>query len=494
MLSYIRTKRYMFYTLMKHINRVESLAKENNGVFQNGCVSLVGVRGVGKTTLLLQLYDEAPEISEYVDISKLPKGFNFQEFFRAKYDAGVRRIYLDEICKINEDDKADLISNIKICASVMFFVCTGSTRGAVIEMNSLIGRGIYYNLTPITYAERLAWSAGVELSDNPDFMSLSSMDKFNSYLNFGGLNLEGNSEESYLRYVGSIVEDTLQSFLRRYDSLGTMPEEKFNLILRYISLCQHIYKVGHNKFCDIPSLTHEVQNELGRVYQKIKGREGVSSEDIKLVCSVLQDSGLGKRAYFLSEYSVVNEYTERQLMTLTQIDENVPSFIFEFPRYASFALTPLLSNDNVLRGKWVEDLILLKMSYVYEFVDKYREQNSDELDMVYETVGAPRRLHGIEIKNRKSYRVSQSDVERYISFARQLGLKSLCITCTDKHNTVADGSSSDFEVRFFRVDYVVLALELEYISLINAVADDISRSIFGMDSVQDILSKFGFCD
>ena len=74
-----------------------------------GCYAVKGARGVGKTTLFLQLKEYFGDKAEYINCANLPEdgSFDFGLLYRNAIDKGVKIMLFDEICKVGIDYYAD---------------------------------------------------------------------------------------------------------------------------------------------------------------------------------------------------------------------------------------------------------------------------------------------------------------------------------------------------------------------------------------------------
>lgn len=182
----IRTKRFAYGILSDYYGRLENSLRDGFGVtaYENGCVTILGIRHVGKTTLLRQLADIDGVSSKYIDCSGVSEDFDFENFYEGMLNRGIRRLFLDEICKIPDDLVADFIETTKYYSSQIIITMTGSVSGVVSKMSDRIGRCRTLLLPPITYTERLVWGAGYEEVDltGVSLRGLTSYDKLMVYL------------------------------------------------------------------------------------------------------------------------------------------------------------------------------------------------------------------------------------------------------------------------------------------------------------------------
>lgn len=104
----------------------------------------------------------------------------------------------------------------------------------------------------------------------------------------------------------------------------------------------------------------------------------------------------------------------------------------------------------------LENELILRMTYLYRVVDKYRDLDSNELDIVY-TVGDcfDSGLYFINSQSGVSSNIQNSDIRHYLSLKTSLNLNELVISCSDKTEVSDDYS-------FVRNDILLTALDKAY--------------------------------
>lgn len=104
----------------------------------------------------------------------------------------------------------------------------------------------------------------------------------------------------------------------------------------------------------------------------------------------------------------------------------------------------------------LENELMLRMTYLYRVVDKYRDLDSNELDIVY-TVGDcfDSGIYFIRPQSGVSANVQNSDIRHYLSLKTSLNLNELVISCSDKTEVSDDYS-------FVRNDILLTALDKAY--------------------------------
>lgn len=498
-LPVLKTKRFLYDVMTTRLNKLDACAARNNDAYEDSATAILGVRQIGKTVLLKQLYNVAPSISEYRDCTGLPSDFDFDGYLRKLLDSGVKRLFLDEVCKIQRDMVADLVSFIKNASAFMSVTFTGSTKQAVEALSADVCRGISVELPPIMYIERLAWAQSEEVSSltGKDLLGMSSIDTFASYLNTGKILGGMLTDANALDYVRGIVNDTTKSYLSRYSSSSavTLARRDIDTILIYISLVQHVIKTKKNEYCDLPLLSKDIKNLIKNEWAALKNILN-ATDKITAMCHIILNSGLARKVAVYAPSEGAGFFTNPEPVPL--IDENIPSLIFEYPWYASLALTPLLNKQETLWGIWLENDLLMKSVYCYPFADKFRRDETDELDMVYLTglfVGSKK--GGIESKWRPYSKVNDAkSLMKYVRIARELGLDELTLTCKDKNWVVPpmlnNAQSQGYpETIVCRADLLHLALELGYIEAQEKLLLGNSNTCYTDKTALELMRHFG---
>lgn len=472
-LSVLKTKRFLYDIMTIRLSKLDAYAARNNDAYEDSATAILGVRQIGKTVLLKQLYNVAPDISEYRDCTGLPSDFNFDGYLRELLDSGVKRLFLDEVCKIQRDSLADLIRFIKDACAFMSVTFTGSTKQAVEALSADVCRGISVELPPIMYIERLAWAQSKEVCSltGEDLLGMSSIDAFASYLNTGKIDEDTLRGSTILDYVYGLVQDTMKSYFARYstDKATELSNQDVNTILNYVSLVQHVIKTKKNEYCDLPILSRSIKNSIKDKWVAMQDILDITDK-ITAMCHILLDSGLARKVSIYTPAEGAG--FSAKLESVPLIDDNIPSLIFEYPWYASLSVTPELNKQETLWGIWLENDLLMRSVYCYPFADKYRRDETDEFGIAYLTglfVGGKR--GGIESKWRPYSKVNiANDLARYARIAKGLGLDELAITCKDKNwvvpSALAEAKKEEYpEVIVCRADLLHLALELGYIDV-----------------------------
>lgn len=440
------TKRFIYNTIEKKIL--------NNP----GCSCIVGARKIGKTVLLKQLEGNNKSNSFFIDASTLKYSTDFELLYKDLYNKGIRNIFIDEICKINEDLLADFVSVTRYYAGKVCFILSGSVSISVKNICRDIGRGEEYELPPIMYIERLCWEHGFTDISIDAIKSLSSYDLYISYIKTQNT----LNDKQCLYYITDVVADTLRSYLRGTylgDNKMNMSEKEIYEAIKYISLCQFVYKSikgndTRENYVSIPRLSKEIQDYIGGSYRLAKKKWDLSKEEIGYVLSLLYGCGLAKQVsiYRGSKLDAEN----------LSLDSNyVDACVFEYPWLSSLFFSTKLQNDSDFMAIWVENSVLLRESYIYSFYDKYRDKPGREIDTIYKVDNGG--FYGLEVKDRKSSNVQRSYISQLVNFAvNSLGLEDIYLTCSDDPK-----DNNRYKDKFLRIDKVIASMELEYMFLVD---------------------------
>jgi hypothetical protein len=455
--SMFKTKRFLYDIL------------EKNVLYKPSCSSIIGSRKIGKTILLLQLEENHKEDTIYIDGSISLKGrVDFKSLYEGYIEKGIKNVLIDEVCKIDEELISDFISVTKLYSSKLCFIITGSVGVSVSKICDSIGRGgEEYVLPPIMYIEYLCWGSGILNVNLKDIKKLTNYDKYILYIKRQNIGTTSN----HLQYIKEVVSDTLDSYLRR-TSLGDnrldISMQSIYDAVKYISVCQFVYESNSKDFISIPTLSQEVRDELGEEYKKVKARWNLSKRTIKYVISLLYGCNLARE-------TGIYEGSSLNVENVNLADNTVSACVFEYPWLSSLCLSSLVQNDDSFIDLWVENSILLRESYIYPFYDKYRNDNKNEIDTIYEVDYG--NFHGLEVKNRPCENVTRSYISNIKNLSKRVGLEDIYLTCSDN-------PEGDFKDIFLSLDKVVAGMELEYMSLLS------EGKVYSTLSVDKIVEKY----
>jgi len=223
--------------------------------FKQRLIGIVGPRGVGKTTLILQHLKEKHSKNQkaiYVlaDLVLLKKGdlYNLAREFYLKY--GGRLLCIDEIHRYanwNQEIKNiyDALPNLKI-------IFSGSSSLNLIKgKNDLSRRGIIYQLPGLSFREYLAFAENINapaFSLNQLFQNYQKLSSnlikienilkyFNEYLSAGYYPFfkETNNQQLYFQQINNIIDKTIYEDIANFYQLKTQNLITFKQILSFLA-------------------------------------------------------------------------------------------------------------------------------------------------------------------------------------------------------------------------------------------------------------------
>lgn len=457
------TKRFVYNALLSKIR----VWKKSDEKTVNHAFVISGVRRIGKTTVLQQLYNFLQN-SVYVDGAVFNS--DMFDFIYKVRNSNIQYVLIDEICKLSLEELQPLISFVKCGSDNIFFVFTGSVPSVVEEIASSILDCNVIDLQPILYIERLQWQYKT-ISFEEAIQKFTS-DTFIEWLKTSNLYC---SREEALKYVKGIVSDTMVSYtkfgynnvLDRFLSQSGTSLDSVSELFYYVIACQFIYIAeSSGKYADAPVFS--IANDFTGIAKTCRKRVNVikakySNNAIKAFCEVLEGAKLARR---IDLYTEVNNESLKKVVD----DYYVPAYLFEFPQLFGYVLDADISGN--LFDLWVEYCILMKASYYYYNVGKYRVGDASfEVDVVYNYSEFDFENKGIiEVKNRPE---RNSKLSSYAGIDMN-NVSEFVLSCNDGYgfrevNIDSSGVSSDRFRKFGKVcrlrnDIIVLLLELAYIN------------------------------
>ncbi len=457
------TKRFVYNALLSKIRKW----KKSDEKTANHAFAISGVRRIGKTTVLQQLYNFLPN-SVYVDGAVFNS--DMFDFIYKVRNSNIQYVLIDEICKISLEELQPLISFVKCGSDNIFFVFTGSVPSVVEEIASSILDCNVIDLQPILYIERLQWH--YKTISFEEAIQKSTSDTFIEWLKTSNLYC---SREEALKYVKGIVSDTMVSYtkfgynnvLDRFLSQRGTSLDSVSELFYYVIACQFIYIAeSSGKYADAPVFS--IANDFTGIAKTCRKRVNAikvkySNSAIKAFCEVLEGAKLARR---IDLYTEVNNESLKKVVD----DYYVPAYLFEFPQLFRYVLDADISGN--LFDLWVEYCILMKASYYYYNVGKYRVGDASfEVDVVYNYSEFEFENKGIiEVKNRPE---RNSKLSSYAGIDMN-NVSEFVLSCNDGYgfrevNIDSNGVSSDRFRKFGKVcrlrnDIIVLLLELAYIN------------------------------
>lgn len=216
------THRYLYGILLKRIKDFSNTTVKYKEQYH--AVALSGVRRIGKTTILKQLYNSL-ENSCYIDGANLQG--DMYDLIQKLIAGGIKYIFVDEVCKLDYTSRGELISLIKNGTSQIFFVLTGSVPTIVDNIAGAICYCETYKIPPIMYIEYLAWQQNLTYKE---VLKHTNNQKFLSWLKHYGTTDKGITEVKNLYDVStSLLEDNI--LLRTHYCYDNVEKAKVRSIL-----------------------------------------------------------------------------------------------------------------------------------------------------------------------------------------------------------------------------------------------------------------------
>lgn len=170
-------------------------------------------------------------------------------------------------------------------------------------------------------------------------------------------------------------------------------------------------------------------------------------------------------------------------------DEEVDDYLnYDFKNVSTYEkLINYLKTQNVVSEESsLENTLLVRMSYLYRFVNKYRSDNDMEIDLAYVIEESLSRysLSSLKVKNIESSNIDRTHIERYNRIKDYLSLKDLCISCNDVESSYINNC------QFYRGDLIIVALELEYCTKCKLNLGGGFSKIFCGETISELMKKY----
>lgn len=210
-------RRYMYAQLEKEL---ESLKRMKH---KKPVLAVSGIRGVGKTTIMLQLFDKLKNSFYFSADSIIARTSTIYEIVEQAYRSGYENIFIDEIHKYPK--WIDELKNIYDDFSIPVLVSGSSTASIKKGCISLGRRAVNIPLSPLTLGEFVylkeekTYSATLEdsfdkksalkwLAEHPDVERF-----YKDYLSYGGFPLHFEEKNTLFRTIKKMIyEDALAEF------------------------------------------------------------------------------------------------------------------------------------------------------------------------------------------------------------------------------------------------------------------------------------------
>lgn len=291
---------------------------KNNGANENRIIILPGLRGTGKTTMLLQLYNflvvesnvsnekvlyfSTDEPMDYLgaSISEISQVY-FEEIIQATPVFLKERVFI-LIDEAHFDANWDTIAKILYDQSKnIFMVITGSSALNIEISPDLARRSIKERVFPLSFSEYLLLKYNLEIDEKLSLTLRSLIFSFNQ----SHLEEISKREIELLKYSSKIGRELSQEFLS-YLSLGDLPfsfgiEEKFI----YDKIVSMVDRIIDKDVFSIQSFKSESRETIKRIIyflaaqspggtsdSKLSKHLGVSSKQIRNILEVLEKTHL----------------------------------------------------------------------------------------------------------------------------------------------------------------------------------------------------------
>ncbi len=370
-------KRLLFYVIKKQINHKNAIV-------------ITGMRQVGKTTLMKQLFAELknrPKLFYDFDNPLDQKMFedkNYNNiFYRIKQEAGSKKsneiinVFIDEIQNYPEITKVIkyLIDHYK----VKFFV-TGSSNFYLKNLfpESLSGRKFLYHLTPLDFQEYLyfkniikaekALSKDIEaaIATSDFFLAQKLSEHYQNYLYFGGFPEVVTTEDKETKK--QILKNIFASFFEK--DLKIISDYKDIRELRDLILLL-VPRVG--SMLDVSKIASELGVNRVKIYDYLEFLQGTFM--IKLLPKFSQSidrSVAGGRKVYFSDTGILNiigNVNDAQLLENAVINQ-----LSHYGRLSFFYKRNSAEIDAILNDKYAFEIKLAGADQDYKKLKKLAEK------------------------------------------------------------------------------------------------------------------------
>ncbi|HPE77137.1 MAG TPA: ATP-binding protein [Draconibacterium sp.] len=311
-------KRFLFHTIKKYIDHKNALI-------------ITGMRQVGKTTLMKQIYDEVEAPKLWFDFDNPLDMLQFEEIdynkiFRSlekTLNSSGKRIYvfIDEIQNLPEITK---IIKYHIDHFNVKYVVTGSSNYYLKNLfpESLSGRKFLFVLPPLSFCEYLYFHDRLEYVEDIEIDFLSVIEKqsqleyekrsmdYENYIEFGGFPEVVLTKD--IETKKAVLKNIFSSFFEKDIKILTDIKdirELRNLILLLVPRTGNIL--------DITKLSGELEINRVKLYSYIEFLQGVFFLDLipKFSRSIDKTIAGGRKVYFADTgiLNIIGKVTEGQL-------------------------------------------------------------------------------------------------------------------------------------------------------------------------------------
>lgn len=374
-------KRFLFNTIKKYIDHKNALV-------------ITGMRQVGKTTLMRQVFDEvtAPKIwfdfdnpldmllFEEIDYNKI-----FQKLEKATGANGNRIfIFIDEIQNLPEITK---IIKYHIDHFNVKYIVTGSSNYYLKNLfpESLSGRKFLFILPPLSFQEYLVFTdKAVPEESNPDFNQIRMIQnriefekrsmEYDNYLEFGGFPEVVLTKD--IETKKAVLKNIFASFFEK--DIKILTDIKDVRKLRDLILLL-VPRVG--KLLDITKLAGELGINRVKIYNYLEFLEGVFFIELipKFSKSIDRSIAGGKKLYFSDTgiLNIIGKVNDGQLFENAIANQlksygnlsfynqrNTAEIDFILDKEIAFEVKINATDNDLKRTKFLAEKIGLKESYI----------------------------------------------------------------------------------------------------------------------------------
>lgn len=292
-------KRYLFNDLLKYLDHKNALI-------------ITGMRQVGKTTLMKQLFDQVDGLKLWYDFENPLDLLHFEninydaiyEVLKNEAGAGNARLYvfIDEIQNFPEITK---IIKYLIDKYNVKFIVTGSSNYYLKNLfpESLSGRKFLFVLQPLSFSEYLFFKDKINISEQSKVLKLKSSYSFldykkyeadyQSYLDYGGFPEVVTTADNSTKKL--ILKNIFASFFEK--DIKVLSDIKNIRELRDLILML-VPRTGN--ILDVTKLSNELEINRVKIYGYLELLQGVFF--IKLISkfskSIDRTVAGGKKVYF----------------------------------------------------------------------------------------------------------------------------------------------------------------------------------------------------
>lgn len=311
-------KRFLFHTIKKYIDHKNALI-------------ITGMRQVGKTTLMKQIYDEVEAPKLWFDFDNPLDMLQFEEIdynkiFRSlekSLNSQGKRIYvfIDEIQNLPEITK---IIKYHIDHFNVKFVVTGSSNYYLKNLfpESLSGRKFLFVLPPLSFSEYLYFHDKIEFEEVAEYNFLSVLAKqskieyekrsldYENYIEFGGFPEVVLTKD--IETKKAVLKNIFSSFFEK--DIKILTDIKDIRELRDLILLL-VPRTGN--ILDITKLSGELEINRVKLYSYIEFLQGVFFLNLvtKFSKSIDRSVAGGKKVYFADTgiLNIIGKVNEGQL-------------------------------------------------------------------------------------------------------------------------------------------------------------------------------------